>query len=399
VKRILIEFYDPSYLENIFALFGARYDAVKFLYLRNANAPSSSTRKRLAYFIWQKFGIRAEFISLPMDNMETLLSCFQSITSDEGRYDFDVTGGTPVFVAASGIFLAKNKEKDIFLVEYEVKEGELIYCYPECNCRAEDSRPRIEVPLTVSEIITLSGTSFLSANGPRRFDSDEEVLRFEVDRLWKAVRHSMRGWNAFCALAQPKNLPAGRKGKIYETKKVHTYETVAQKLHSAGIISDEKTLISGSVTTTEYTLHVTPKADFLYEKGGNLLEMVSYFAAKSSGAFCDVCVGVELDWDGQRGHGNHEPCNELDLVFTYGHIPVFVSCKGTIVEKEYLYEIATMAKHFGGQYARAALISTVKNRRSIHNRAREMGILLIDDVSSIGIEGLAEKLRKYFPKK
>ena len=153
------------------------------------------------------------------------------------------------------------------------------------------------------------------------------------------------------------------------------------------------------MTEAEYTLHVLKNAEFLYEKGGNLLEMVSYFAAKDSGVFSDVCVGVELDWDGQRGHGNHEPCNELDLVFTYGHIPVFVSCKGTSVEKEYLYEISTMARHFGGQHARAMLISAVKNRRSIHNRAREMGILLIDDISSCGISGLSEKLRHYFPRK
>jgi hypothetical protein len=67
------------------------------------------------------------------------------------------------------------------------------------------------------------------------------------------------------------------------------------------------------------------------------------------------------------------------------------------VEKEYLYEISTMARHFGGPYARAMVVSAVKNRRSIHNRAMEMGILLIDNVCAQNINALSETLRRYFP--
>jgi len=397
VKRVLIEFYDPSYLENIAALFGAHYDEVKYLYLRDVDAPSSSTRKRLAYFIWQKFKIRAEFISLPIDNMATLLDCFEAITKEEGRYDFDITGGIPAFIAASGIFAASRTEKNIFLFEYEIEKGKLFYCYPNCDCTSGEVQSRVDINLSVPEMISLSGAAFLGNHGPKRFGKDEKMLRLEVERLWQAVRFSIKGWNAFCAFPSPKELPEGRKGKIFELRREKSFEIIAGKLRAAGIITGEKRIAENNKITVQYTLAVPQKAGFLYEKGGNLLEMVSYFAAKESGVFSDICVGVQLDWDGKQGHGNHEPCNELDLIFTYGHIPVFVSCKGTSVEKEYLYEIATMARHFGGKYAQAMLISAVRNRRSIHNRALEMGILLIDDVSNRGISGLTKKLRHYFP--
>ena len=53
--------------------------------------------------------------------------------------------------------------------------------------------------------------------------------------------------------------------------------------------------------------------------------------------------------------------HEVDVVVTHGHIPVFISCKNTRLENEHLYEIATMTRHYGGRYARAAIVSNVEN--------------------------------------
>jgi len=395
VKRTLVEFYDPNFLENIIALFGASYDRVIYLYLESAPRPDRGDQSRLKQFMRQRFGLEPEFYGIPGGNADGMLKCFEEITQTGGRFDFDITGGIPMFIAASGLFAASCPEKPVFLVQYAPEQGRLVFCHPEGRPHAPKTNPKID--LTISEVILLSGASFLKDNGPVRYELEQSGLRREIMRLWNAVSQSIGGWNAFCALSRSEGLPAGMAGKTVELRRAQTYEMIAGKLRRSGIISQEKRRKSAGKLSVTYRLHVPEHAQFLYDKGGTLLEMTAYLAAKDSGCFSDICCGAKLDWDGYQGHGYHEPCNEIDLIFTYRHIPVFVSCKGTAVEKEYLYEIVTMAKHFGGRRARPVLISAVRNRRSIHNRAKEMGILLLDDVCASGPSGLARKLKKHFP--
>lgn len=395
MKRTLIEFYDPDFLENIVAMFGADYDRIIYLYLEEARIPNGRDRDRLTKFVRDRLGFEPEFRAVPASTTEALLSCFRDITRTGGRFDFDITGGIPMFIAAGGIFAATCPGEPIFLVQYAPEQGRLVFCHPEGRPHEPNAAPTME--LSVPEVILLSGASFLKEHGPVRYELEQSGMRREILRLWDAVGQSIGAWNAFCALGRPEGLPPGLTGKSVELRRAQAYEGIAAKLRRAGIISGERRRKAAGKLFAAYHLRVSAQAEFLYDKGGNLLEMLTYLAAKDTGAFADICCGAMLDWDGYQGHGAHEPCNEIDLIFTYGHIPVFVSCKGTAAEKEYLYEIATMAKHFGGRRARPVLISAVRNRRSIHDRAREMGVLLLDDVCAIGPAGLTRKLKKHFP--
>jgi len=395
MKRTLIEFYDPNFLENIVALFGAEYDRVIYLYLEESRIPDQKDRDRLTRFVRNRLGFEPEFRGVPASSAESLLRCFGEIVQTGGRFDFDITGGIPMFIAAAGLFAASCPEKPVFLIQFAPGQGKLVFCYPEG--RPHEPSPTPVIDLTIPEVIQLSGASFLKDHGPARYELEKSGLRREILRLWDAVGTSIGGWNAFCALRSPEGLPHGMSGKSVDLRRAQVYETIAGKLRRAGILAGERRKKVGGKLLAAYQLRVPKQAQFLYDKGGNLLEMLAYLAAKDTGSFADICCGAMLDWDGHQGHGFHEPCNEIDLIFTYGHIPVFVSCKGTVVEKEYLYEISTMAKHFGGRRAKPVLISAVRNRRSIHNRAKEMGILLLDDVCTTGAAGLTEKLKKYFP--
>ena len=108
-------------------------------------------------------------------------------------------------------------------------------------------------------------------------------------------------------------------------------------------------------------------------------------------------MGAKINWKGGEEKGG--TMNEIDGLLMHGAVPVFVSCKIGSVPKEALYEVDSVAARFGGAYAVKALVcsrlsGSESARRAIRQRARDMGILLIEGVDGLSREELARKLGK-----
>ena len=73
----------------------------------------------------------------------------------------------------------------------------------------------------------------------------------------------------------------------------------------------------------------------------------------------------------------------------YGILPVFISCKTCAVTTEALNELAILRDRFGGEGARAIIVSTQKCNLAAKHRAAELGIDVLDleDIKS----GLADE--------
>lgn len=140
----------------------------------------------------------------------------------------------------------------------------------------------------------------------------------------------------------------------------------------------------------KYTLRILTKA-------GNLLELYTCLAADFAD---DRDVGVPLDWDGQiQPWGVIDTRNEADVMLTIGTTAVCISCKNGLCDKDNLYELETVANHFGGRFSRKILVAIYvhnneNSRASILQRAADMGITLIPDVEKLTMEALSEKLRE-----
>ena len=78
------------------------------------------------------------------------------------------------------------------------------------------------------------------------------------------------------------------------------------------------------------------------------------------------------------------------------NLPILASCKNTVPINDYLYEISTMAKHYGGYFAKGVLFATEKASATVKERAKEMGITLIDGIKELSTKELAEKLTLHF---
>ena len=145
------------------------------------------------------------------------------------------------------------------------------------------------------------------------------------------------------------------------------------------------------------------KNDFVrscMSKAGNILENYVYMCAvmlseRESGFFGDIAVSVSADWDGVPQSGTK---NEIDVVAMHGFVPVFISCKNGGAKKEALYELDTVARHYGGEHAVKILVTTSDRanesaRLSLIERAENMGIAVIGDTDVISAEKFIARLR------
>ena len=109
---------------------------------------------------------------------------------------------------------------------------------------------------------------------------------------------------------------------------------------------------------------------------GSVLELYVYKACLDSGLFQDVITSAIIDWEGDCT-GN-AVSNELDVMCTRGVTPVFISCKTCDVKTEALNELAVLRDRFGGEMARAAIVTAERGNARMRSRAAELNIRVIE---------------------
>lgn len=388
-NKTLVEFYDGEDLENIISLLCGDYSAVTYVYFRHAGEPDKRDCERLTEFVRGRYGFEPRFMDIPENTIDAAVERLGSLACS-GFCDIDITGGSSVFIAAAGALQMKLGRDRIGIHEYDVSTGRCVFRCPE----ERGEQRNTDGALSVTELLKLRGVRLMNGkNDPIRYEMDD-ALRKEILRLWETVRGHLQSWNVLST----------RPGKVIETwsglrmekhmseRQYEHMEPMLAKLARVGILSDLRTWRRDGNVAASFRVDVPPSAYVLYQKGGNLLELLTCLAVKSSGCFADCCVGLALDWNDRDGRGASGPNNELDVVATRGHIPYFISCKNTDVENEYLYEIVTMTRHFGGKYALPVMVSTAENTPAIRERAAEMGVILLDEVGKLTAEQFERKL-------
>lgn len=391
--RILIEFYSKRTPENLISLLCEPFDAVQFFYFQSGARPSKVIEGQIRRVVKEILNIEPEFLPIENASIPGVLEAFGRFLKEENAYAFDITGGNEIFIAAAGIFLEKNKHLSLSLHRYDIRRGERMAVYPE-NTLCPTCFPH---HLNAPQLLSLNGTPPLSAPF---YPFTRGPLRREILRLWEAVKDCPKEWNHFCSFpqARAKSRGATVRKVVGEGSRVSdAYRTVAKKLKEAGILTEEKEFPKGTRMEAELFLNVPREALFLYEKAGNLLEMYMALAAFDAGIFHDIRVGVIVDWNGLIAPGRKpDPRNEVDLVLVHKNLPILASCKNTVPHNEYLYEIMTMARHYGGFFATPMLLTSARASDAVRERAREMEIVLIDGIRDMSFEKTVEKLKKAF---
>ncbi len=392
MKRYLIEFYSKRAPENLISLLKDRFDGIWFLYFQKKSPPPSSIRTQLNRVVEDLFGFGVDFVEIERADIASVLASLDRITRAGEHYVIDITGGNEIFIAASGMFAQEKTDRTVILRHHDIFTQEMTD-HP-ANESGEDAPfPKY---LKASHLLSLNGTPPLSAP---RFHFSRGPLRGEITRLWNAVCHHLKDWNRFCAFSAEE----GGKTNLLE-KRIpgekglqKSYLTISESLKAAGIMVCEEIKVQNGRTTARFDLDVPKEALFLYEKAGNLLEMYTAMAAFDTGLFHDICVGVQVDWNGVfSAPARPDPRNEIDLILMKNNLPILASCKNTLPKNDHLYEISTMASHYGGYYATPMLLSSYGATPSVRTRAKEMKLVLIDNIRKMSYPKLVEKLKKAF---
>lgn len=109
---------------------------------------------------------------------------------------------------------------------------------------------------------------------------------------------------------------------------------------------------------------------------GSVLELYVYKSCLDTKIFNDVYTSAVVDWEGDFQRDN--VTNEIDVMAMQGTLPVFISCKTSIVSTETLNELAILRDRFGGNSAKAAVVTTQQCRSVTRHRASELHIEVID---------------------
>lgn len=327
------------------------------------------------------------FHPVSQDDMISVLTTMRKeVAFEQGQGNdlyFDITGGESLVLVAFGM-LSREFKASMHL--YDVEKDKLIEMDEFPVHQISESVETQEIPLTLDLLVEMYGGKINHFLKKEIKSGDNEEFEADVAKIWEVAKENIDHWNYFSDFLRSKMVPdedlqvfrrkeslekalAAAPGKMKTLRDLNAF---VAPLAEKGILKDFKD------TKDKYSFRFKNEAikDCLWE-GGSVLELHTYQQEKKTSDDCRV--GVHLDWDGKI---HYEPgvdvLNEIDVLALRGNVPTFMSCKsGKMDSKQVLhalYELDTIAKRFGGIYAKKVLITTRSFSDVYMERAAEMEI-------------------------
>ncbi len=296
---------------------------------------------------------------------------------------FDITGGESMVLVAFGM-LSREFKASMHL--FDIEKDKLIEMDEFPVRQISEAVEPQKIQLTLDMLVEMHGGKINHFMKKDIKSGRNEQFEADVATIWEVAKDNIDNWNYFSDFLRSKMVPdeelkvsrkkeslerdlAAAPGKMKTLKALNAF---VEPLAAKGILVDFRD------TKDKYSFRFKDEAikDCLWE-GGSVLELHTYQQEKKISDDCRV--GVHLDWDGKI---HYEPgvdvLNEIDVLTLKGNVPTFMSCKsGRMDSKQVLhalYELDTIAKRFGGAYAKKILATTRTFSDVYMERAAEMEI-------------------------
>lgn len=184
-----------------------------------------------------------------------------------------------------------------------------------------------------------------------------------------------------------RNQSGGRKERIGYKEIVPALE----RLEKIGILSDLNVFIQSEpyAKVNISFVYSSLAAKTCLQTAGNILELYIWYEAKKNRFFDSVQCNSSIIWkeciEEEKQVGLE---NELDVILTKGLTSLIISAKTAKFNKEHLYEIRYLTDRFSFNNSKAVIVYSsteaiedghkTTNLQPVKNRARAMGIYLID---------------------
>ncbi len=378
--RTLIELFDERPLENMLATEMFRPERTIFVCSREAAENRTLKRKMRAYLDHRGITTELIFQRVGLYNASEILQALRSITDEYPDCVLDITGGTDDALFAAGELCAENRMVSVFT--YSRRKNRF---YSIHNASFAEGLA-CTVQYNVEDFILMAG----GARHQGRVDNS--ILADYMDciepffRVYlKHRREWVKGVDFIQQISRPpaENVISLRVEGNFDQKgergsRIQAPIALLEDFEKIGFLKDLQIEEGERVGFT----FADPQIRIWMRDVGSVLELYVYKTCLESGVFDDVMTSAVVDWEGEEGRVG--VTNEIDVVATRGVIPVFISCKTSEVKTEALNELSILRDRFGGEMARAVLVTTRNTAGITRRRAMELKIDILDlkDITS-----------------
>lgn len=371
--RTLIELYDERPLENVLGVEVFRPERVVYI-CPEAVAGNKRIHWQLKdYFRHRGLEPELSFARANIYDAESVLQLLRRTVDQDPDCAVDITGGTDAVLFAAGLLSA---ERPVPVFTYSRKRNAF---FDIRNAPFAANLP-CQVRFSVEDCFRMAGGSMRTGR------VDNQILnRYlkDFDPFFRLYLEHRQDWTRIVTFLQRVSQTAPEAPIPLEV--LGPYEVKGER--AARIRAPERALWDLQELGFLHDLKIVPeeKVSFTFRDGqirawlrdvGSVLELYVYKACLDTGLFDDVRTSAVVDWEENKR--DNAVSNELDVMCTRGVTPVFISCKTCDVKTEALNELAVLRDRFGGQIARAAIVTAERGRTVMRNRAAELNIQVID---------------------
>jgi len=405
----VIEFFDKNAIDNIAGALLCVPEEVVFVgsSLRQMERAAESYRRAV---LRRGIQTRFSFCTVNKNNLQSIYKSLVGIVETYRDCTFDLTGGEDLYLVAVGMILATYPTVNCH--RFNFRNSSILDCDANGEvCRAADFSISVEENINVygGEIIRDPSSDLATYD----WDWTPDFLA-DVDTMWEICRRNTGKWNA-----QINTL-----GKIGESFCMSDTlgmqidpDTAEQVLRSRGTTMvmipellaelEKKRLISNlSMRNGVSFVFKNEQVKRCLTVAGQILEiriaarMMRLTERNGEPLYHDCRVGVSIDWDGDTGNDDERfrTINEIDVLAMHGAVPIFISCKNGDFDAEELYKLNTVARRFGGSYAKKVLVASNMDKLGskgeyLRARAADMDIRILDNVAELDNPELDRLLR------
>ncbi|MBQ6364224.1 MAG: DUF1887 family protein [Lachnospiraceae bacterium] len=299
-----------------------------------------------------------------------------------GKTYFDITGGEDLILVAFGML---SQEFDTPMHLFDIPADRLIELDAGAKTNISRDVPAQRVELNLERLIELRG-GVINWDLHKELKEDDPDFAEDAGKIWRIAKENWDFWNPLSGLLREHLLP-----DINLRVERSTPEVIRILRESKNRLDSPEQLgrlldLLAAEGLVENVVHTQERFGFKYKSeavkqclwdGGSILELYTYVNEKDK--YDDCKVGIHLDWDGViHSQPGMDVLNEIDVLALKGNVPVFMSCKSGRMDGKKalssLYELETVARRFGGKYAKKILISAQPIESVYLERATEMDI-------------------------
>ena len=389
--RTLIELYDERPLENVLGVEMFLPQRVVYVCPENVAGDKRIHRQLKEYFRHRGLTPELSFVRTDVFDSESVLQLLRHTVEAEEDCAIDITGGTDAVLFAVGLLCA---ERPVPVFTYSRKRN----CFFDIRNAPFAANLPCRVHFSVEDCFRMAGGSMRVGRVDNRIldrymDDYDPFFRLYLKHRkdWiRIVNYIQRVSQTAPDALIPLTVTGAYEVKGERGSRISAPETALEDLQKLGFLQ-ELSIERGEQVRFRFR---DQQIRTWLRDVGSVLELYVYKACLDTGLFDDVRTSAVVDWEENRRE--NAVSNELDVMATRGITPAFISCKTCDVKTEALNELAVLRDRFGGQIARAAIVTAERGRTVMRNRAADLSIRVIDldDLQSGRIQTCLENMMR-----